>query len=157
MRRREVIALAIPLALWPATAFAQVVRRQWRVGFLGTWGEGDLDGTARQDRFRQRLKELGWSDDQIYTLDGSWEAFTPAERAMFLAAKKLAASPIVLTDADVAQALKLTSPRDVVQLIRYVTTRAASYSGLTMLRQRSSTMPTSTPLPVALAIRAWNC
>jgi putative tryptophan/tyrosine transport system substrate-binding protein len=62
MNRRDVIAFTIPLALWPAAAFAQVVRRQWRVGFLGTWGEGDVDGTVRQDRFRQRLKELGWTE-----------------------------------------------------------------------------------------------
>ena len=38
-------------------------------------------------------------------------------------ALKLAASPIVLADDDVAEALKLTSPRDVVQLIGYTTTR----------------------------------
>jgi alkylhydroperoxidase family enzyme len=88
---------------------------------------------ARQDRAwyaaglaKQRLKELGCSDDQVYQLDDeSWEAFTPAQRAMFTLAKKLAASPIVLTDADVAQALKATGPREVVQLIRYTTTRAS--------------------------------
>jgi alkylhydroperoxidase family enzyme len=87
---------------------------------------------ARQDRAwyaaglaKQRLEELGWSNDRVYQLDGSWEAFTPAERAMFTVAKKLAASPIVLTDADVALALKLTGPREVVQLIRYTTVRAS--------------------------------
>jgi hypothetical protein len=37
----------------------------------------------------------------------------------------LAASPIVLTDAEVAEALKRTGPREVVQLINYVTTRAS--------------------------------
>jgi alkylhydroperoxidase family enzyme len=86
---------------------------------------------ARQDRAwyaagqaRQRLKELGWSDDQIYQLDGSWKDFTPAERALFTVARKLAASPIVLTDDDVALALKQTGPREVVQLISYTTGRA---------------------------------
>ncbi len=74
---------------------------------------------------KRRLTELGWSDDQIYKLDGSWKEFTPAERAMFTVAKQLAASPIVLTDAEVAEALKRTGPRDVVQLIRYVTNRAS--------------------------------
>ena len=87
---------------------------------------------ARQDRAwyalgeaRRRLRALGQSDEQIYQLDGDWEEFTPAERALFTVARQLAASPIVLTDAEVAEALKRTSPRDVVQLISYVTTRAS--------------------------------
>ena len=40
-------------------------------------------------------------------------------------ARKLAASPVVLTDDDVAEAVKLAGPRDVVQLISYTTTRAS--------------------------------
>jgi hypothetical protein len=86
---------------------------------------------ARQDRAwyaagraRQCLRELGWSEDQVYQLDGSWERYTPAERALFTVARNLAAAPIVLTDEDVATALKLTSPREVVQLISYTTGRA---------------------------------
>ena len=62
MRRREVIALAIPLALWPAAAFTQAGGRLRRIGFLGTWGEGDVEGTLRQERFKARLKELGWTE-----------------------------------------------------------------------------------------------
>jgi alkylhydroperoxidase family enzyme len=87
---------------------------------------------ARQDRAwyavgeaKQRLRELGQSEDQIYALDGDWNKFTPTERAVFTVARKLAASPIVLTDADVAEAVKLAGPRDVVQLINYVTVRAS--------------------------------
>jgi alkylhydroperoxidase family enzyme len=87
---------------------------------------------ARQDRAwyatgqaRKRLADLGWKDEQIYTLDGDWADFKPAERAQFTLARKLAASPVVLTDDDVAAAVKLVGPRDVVQLISYVTTRAS--------------------------------
>ena len=87
---------------------------------------------ARQDRAwyatglaKRRLKEVGQSDDQIYALDGDWSGFTPAERALFTVARKLAASPVVLTDEDVATAVKLVGPRDVVQLISYTTTRAS--------------------------------
>src|SRR5207249_9650555 len=72
---------------------------------------------ARQDRAwyalgeaRRRLRALGQSDEQVYRLDGTWEDFTPAERALFTVARQLAASPIVLTDAEVAEALKRTSP-----------------------------------------------
>src|SRR5262245_2083857 len=86
---------------------------------------------ARQDRAwyavgeaRARLRRLGLSDDQIYKLDGSWKEYTLAERAQFTLARKLAATPIVLTDREVAEALKLTSPRAVLQLITYTTNRS---------------------------------
>ena len=92
---------------------------------------------ARQDRAwyaagraKNRLNELGQTDDQVNKLDGDWSEFTPAERAMFTVARKLAASPIVLTDAEVAEALKLTGPRDVVQLVNYVTV-CASFGRIT--------------------------
>jgi alkylhydroperoxidase family enzyme len=101
---------------------------------------GDLSATlkaqvswivARQDRAWyataesiERLKKLGQTDDQVYSLDGSRESFSPAERSLFTVAGKLAASPIVLTDQDVDEAVQQTSARDVVQLINYVTGRA---------------------------------
>jgi alkylhydroperoxidase family enzyme len=86
---------------------------------------------ARQDRAwyatglaQARLKQLGQTDVQIYSLDGDWKEFSPAERMLFTAARKLAATPVVLTDADVQEALRQTGPREVVQLISYVTGRA---------------------------------
>jgi hypothetical protein len=86
---------------------------------------------ARQDRAwyaiglaQKRLKELGCSEDQIYQLDGAWERFTPAERALFTVARNLAASPIVLSDDDVARAVELAGPRDVVQVISDTTSRS---------------------------------
>jgi alkylhydroperoxidase family enzyme len=87
---------------------------------------------ARQDgvwyalgEARQRLRQLGCSDAQIDKLDGDWAEFTPTQRALFTVARKLAASPIVLTDDDVAQAVQRAGPRDVVQLISYTTSRAS--------------------------------
>jgi alkylhydroperoxidase family enzyme len=87
---------------------------------------------ARQDRAwyatgqaQRRLRELGQSDDQIFALDGDWAAFSPTDRALFTVARKLAASPVVLTDDDVATAVKLAGPRDVVQLVSYTTSRAS--------------------------------
>lgn len=71
-----------------------------------------------------RLKELGQTVEQIFALDGDWNQFTPAERAQFRFARNLASTPIALTDADVAEALKQTSPREVVQLVNFVTSRA---------------------------------
>ena len=87
---------------------------------------------ARQDRAwyavaqsKQRMTDLGWSDDKIYSLDGDWAEFTPAERSLFTLARKLAATPVVLTDADVAEAVKQAGPRDVVQTISYTANRAS--------------------------------
>jgi alkylhydroperoxidase family enzyme len=87
---------------------------------------------ARQDRAwyalaqaKRLLRDLGQSDDEIYRLDGAWDEFTPQDRALFTVAQKLAASPVVLTDDDVAHAVRLTSPRDVVQVINLTTRRAA--------------------------------
>jgi alkylhydroperoxidase family enzyme len=86
---------------------------------------------ARQDRAwyatgqaKLGLQDLGWSDEQIYQLDGDWRQFTPAERALFRLARQLAGAPIVLTDEDVAKALQETGPRVVVQLINYTSGRA---------------------------------
>ncbi|HEV3084577.1 MAG TPA: hypothetical protein VGY66_32740 [Gemmataceae bacterium] len=87
---------------------------------------------ARQDRAwyalgdaKRRLQELRQSDDQIYLLDGDWSGFSPATRALFTIARNLAASPVVLSDAEVAQGVKLAGPRAVVQLISYTTNRAS--------------------------------
>ncbi len=87
---------------------------------------------ARQDRAwyavgeaKRRLLALGQTADQVYALDGDWAGFTAKERAQFTLAKKLAASPVVLTDDDVAEAVKQVGPRDVTQLIHYVTVRAS--------------------------------
>ena len=62
MRRREFIAFAVSLAIWPRAAFSQASGRPQRVGFLANWGEGDFEGTRRLDRFKLRLRELGWTE-----------------------------------------------------------------------------------------------
>jgi hypothetical protein len=87
---------------------------------------------ARQDQAwyalgeaKRRLTSLGQSEDQIFALDGDWSEFTPTDRSLFTVARKLAASPVVLTDDDVTQAVKLAGPRDVVQLVRYTTNRTS--------------------------------
>ena len=87
---------------------------------------------ARQDRAwyalgqaQRRLKQLGQTDDQIFALDGSWDDVPAKDRALFTVAKHLAACPVVLTDDEVAAAVKLAGPRDVVQLISYTTNRAS--------------------------------
>jgi len=65
------------------------------------------------------------ANDLIFALDGDWSSFTPVERATFTVARKLATTPVVLTDADTDEAVKQIGPRLVVQLISYVTNRAS--------------------------------
>jgi putative ABC transport system substrate-binding protein len=62
MRRRDVLTVIVPLAIWPAAAFAQSGHRQRRIGFLGTWGEDDAEGAPRLERLRSRLRQLGWKE-----------------------------------------------------------------------------------------------
>jgi hypothetical protein len=87
---------------------------------------------ARQDRAwyalgeaQRRLRGLGKSDEEIDRLDGDWRDFTPREQALFTVARRLAASPVVLTDGNVNRALEVAGPRDVVQTISYTTHRGA--------------------------------
>jgi alkylhydroperoxidase family enzyme len=131
-----------PLPQW--VRLLATFREQGKSRVAGQWAaeeKGDLKPllkaqvswiVARQDRAwyatgeaKKRLRALGQTEDQIYKLDGDWKDFTPSERSMFTLAKNLAASPVVLTDDDVAAAVKLVGPRDVVQLISYVATRAS--------------------------------
>jgi alkylhydroperoxidase family enzyme len=134
---------------WPREPLPQWVRllanfprdgRSRILSFRAAEDQGDLTPlqkarvswiVARQDRAwyalgraEARLHELGQSDERIDRLDGSLEGFPPADRALFAVARKLAAAPIVLTDEDVAEARKQTSPIAVVQLINYTTGRA---------------------------------
>lgn len=80
---------------------------------------------SRDAQARSGQSIIGQTDDQIYVLDGDWKGFSDANRAMFTLAKKLASSPVILTDDDVALTVKLTGPKLTTQMISYVTTRAS--------------------------------
>ena len=132
------------LALMAAVILPFAAHAQPKADFSGTWtldtaksdpppqgrGGGGGGGGGTQT-IKQTANELsiasegrGGPQTLVYKLDGSWEDFTPSERSLFTLARKLAASPVVLTDDDVAAALKLTGPREVVQLVSYTTGRA---------------------------------
>jgi AhpD family alkylhydroperoxidase len=87
---------------------------------------------ARQDRAwyalaeaRRRLVALGQTDEQINALDGDQAELSESDRAILTLARNLAASPVVLTDEQVARAVELAGPRDVTQTIHYTTVRAS--------------------------------
>lgn len=68
MRRRELIAVALALGVSPGAALSQGNRLR-RIGFLGTWGEGDAEGTPRLNRLKQRLAELGWAEGKTIQIE----------------------------------------------------------------------------------------
>jgi len=83
---------------------------------------------------QRRLELSGQSPEQIAALEGISDHVDPAssgsssfgagERALLIMAKNLAASPVILTDAQVAEAVKLVGPRDVVQAVHYTAMRS---------------------------------
>jgi len=62
MRRREFITLASGAVIaWPLAARAQQSNRMRRIGVLMAYPEGDPEGKASVDAFRQELAKLGWT------------------------------------------------------------------------------------------------
>lgn len=106
MRRREFIAFALPLAVWPAAAFSQASGRPQRVGFLANWGEGDFEGTRRLDKFKLRLGELGWIEGKNLHIEVRF-GDNNAERIRQGAAEliKLAPDAVVSTTSTTTRAL----------------------------------------------------
>ena len=78
---------------------------------------------------QKRLKDLGQSNEQIDALSqlgnvSGNDKLSPKDRALLIVAKNLAASPVVLTDRQVDEALKLSSAQDVVQTVHYTAMRS---------------------------------
>jgi putative ABC transport system substrate-binding protein len=69
LRRREFIALLGGAAAWPLAARAQQAKVA-RVGFLGT-SSPSLERHLT-DVFRQKLRELGWVEDDNITIEYRW-------------------------------------------------------------------------------------
>lgn len=119
-----------------------LVSRQRKTGDLSELQKAQINWIiARQDhawyaigQAHRHLKNLGQSDDQIFALDSDLskpvDGLADADRSLFVMAKHLAASPIAVTDEDVAAALAATSPAHVVQTINH-TTACAYFDRLT--------------------------
>lgn len=92
---------------------------------------------ARQDRAwyavghaKRRLQSLGFSDDAIYALDGSWDSHPAAERAVFNLTRKVTTAPMAIEDADVAAVRRHLSDGETAEVI-YQITQAAFFDRLT--------------------------
>src|SRR5262249_2851414 len=74
MRRREFITLlGGAAAAWPLATHAQQPERMRKVGLL-MGRESAPDARASIKAFRQRLGELGWSEDRNIRIDVVWGA-----------------------------------------------------------------------------------
>jgi putative tryptophan/tyrosine transport system substrate-binding protein len=72
MRRREFILLLGTSAAMLPLAAAQSAERAKRLGMLMSTREGDPVATMRVARFREGLKQLGWSEGQNLQIEWRW-------------------------------------------------------------------------------------
>lgn len=66
---------------------------------------------------RTRLNALGVTDDVLFAIGASEDAFTPSERATFAFARKLTSAPQTIVDEDVVGLRKLFSDNEVAEII----------------------------------------
>jgi putative ABC transport system substrate-binding protein len=116
IRRREFVALlGGAAAAWPIAARAQ--ERMRKVGLL-MGIESDPDARTRVKTFRQRLAELGWSEDRNTRIEVVWGA-GDADHVMADAADLIRTSPdVIVTNGPVptTEVAKATSTIPVVFL-----------------------------------------
>ena len=73
MRRREfILLLGTSAAMLPLAERAQSAERAKRLGVLMSTREGDPVATMRVARFREGLKQLGWSEGQNLQIEWRW-------------------------------------------------------------------------------------
>ena len=96
MRRREFIKLlAGAAATWPPLARAQQRERMRRIGVLVAYAESDPEAQARVAAFRQRLRELGWTEGHNLQMELRWGTGDP-DRARTLATELISLAPDVI-------------------------------------------------------------
>jgi len=108
MRRREFITLVSGAALaWPLAPHAQQSDQMRRVGVLVNAAENDRDKQFEISEFRQRLKDLGWTEGGNIRLDIRWTA-GDFELAHRFAAELVSLSPdaILATNAPTLEAVR---------------------------------------------------
>jgi ABC-type uncharacterized transport system substrate-binding protein len=95
LSRRGVIGLVGGAAAWPLTAHTQQRERMRRIGMLMNAAADDPESLIRITAFRQRLNELGWSEDHNLRFDVRWGA-AQSERFRRLAKELVALAPEVI-------------------------------------------------------------
>ncbi len=83
---------------------------------------------------RERLKGLGFTDDQIFALDGDGKDLPEAERAAIAFARKLSMAPATVSDTDVEGLRKLYKDKEVAEIVHGVC-NAAFFNRITEAAQ----------------------
>ena len=78
----------------------------------------------------RRLRQNGFSDDQIFALDQPKELASPVDREVVQFARKITVDPALITDEDFARMRKLMDDKKVAEVV-YQTTQAAFFDRLT--------------------------
>ena len=92
-RRREFITLlGGAVVAWPLAARAQKSDRMRRIGMLLPYSENDPEVQALLTAFKQRLKDLGWTDGRNVRFDDRFTGEN-AERIRIGAGELVAAAP----------------------------------------------------------------
>jgi len=121
MKRRDFITLlggaaAASCVSWPLAARAQQPERMRRIGVLMNTGQSSSDGQARLSAFRQRLQDLGWSQDRNIRIDVRWGSGDVGEIRAF-AAELVALSPDVLLAYSSAQLAALSRETRIIPIV----------------------------------------
>jgi putative ABC transport system substrate-binding protein len=74
MRRREFIALAGGMAVWPLAARAQQSGQMRRIGVLMPNARDNSEGQARITAFVQGLQTLGWIEGHNLQIEYRWDS-----------------------------------------------------------------------------------
>ena len=96
MKRREFITLlGGAVSAWPLVIRAQQADHMRRIGVLVGYSAGDVEGQASVAAFRQRLRELGWTDGRNIRIDTRW-AGGDADKARTFAKELVGMAPDVI-------------------------------------------------------------
>jgi putative ABC transport system substrate-binding protein len=96
MERREFITLLGGTVIaWPIVARAQESGGFRKIAILVPFVEGDTEGQALLEVFRQQLRELGWRENSNLRIDARWDG-GDVERARAYAVDLIGLSPDII-------------------------------------------------------------
>jgi putative tryptophan/tyrosine transport system substrate-binding protein len=129
MRRREFICLLGGSAMYPLVARAQPTGDKLRfIGVLMAWAEGDVEGKAQLAAFREKLQELGWTEERNLRLDVRWTG-SDIERMRVAAKELVGLQPDLIFTATTPAVMALTRETSAIPII-FVTVTDPLGSGL---------------------------
>jgi putative ABC transport system substrate-binding protein len=122
MQRRQFLAvLAGTVVAWPQVAHVQQTDRVRKIGVLMGYAEGDREGLAFVEAFREGLQKFGWVEARNIRIDARWGAGSAEPTEQF--AKELVAlkPDVILSHSTVTTAALLKQTRTIPVIFANVT------------------------------------